>query len=347
MDVGKPSLGKIRKLKLREAWPNEASDLTPWLAEHPGLLSETLGIGDLEVQETEKRVGDYRADLVLESVDGTVVVENQLDHTDHDHLGKLLTYGAGERARTVVWIARRFRDEHRAALDWLNDISEDTDFFGVELELWQIDGSRPAPRLNVVAMPNDWAREATRKRRGDERSPTKESQLRYWTAFREVLLSAEGPARPQKARPDNYLIIAIGRAGFHLAGGTNSRESWIRAELYFNHGDLKQRPPHRGANAYFDALEQDRAPIERELGFPLEWEGLSTKGACRVAVYKRGCDPTDESAWPAQHEWLADRLTRLHQVLAPRLRALEPLEDDSTGSANRETPSPSQSSEVG
>lgn len=330
MDAKGAALGKIQKVKLREAWPNEASDLTPWLAEHPELLSETLGIGDLEVQETEKSVGDYRADLVLESVAGTVVVENQLDHTDHDHLGKLLTYGAGERARTVVWIARRFRDEHRAALDWLNDISDDTDFFGVELELWQIDGSRPAPRLNVVAMPNDWSREATRKRRADERSPTKETQLRYWTAFREVLLSAEGPAKPQKARPESYLIIAIGRAGFHLAGGTNSRESWIRGELYFNHGDLKKRPPYLDANAYFDALEQDREAIERELGFPLEWEGLSNKGACRVAVYKRDCDPTDESAWSAQHEWLADRLNRLHQVLAPRLRALEPLEDDTT-----------------
>lgn len=336
MNAGEQSLGKIQKVELREAWSNEASDLTPWLAEHPELLADTLGLGDLEVEEIEKSVGNYRADLVLEGVDGTVVVENQLGDTDHDHLGKLLTYGAGEKARTVVWIARRFRGEHRAALDWLNDISEDTDFFGVELELWQIDGSRPAPRLNVVAMPNDWSREAARKRRSNERSPTKETQLRYWTAFREALLSAGGPAKPQKAHPDSYLIIAVGRAGFHLAGGTNSRDSWIRAELYFKHGELKQRPPYRDANAYFDALERDRESIERELEFSLEWEDLSTKGACRVAVYRRGCDPTDESDWPVQHKWLADRLNRLHQVLAPRIKVLEPLEDDAADSTDRD-----------
>ena len=339
MDAEEPNLGTIQKVELREGWPNEASDLTPWLAEHPELLSETLGIGDLEVKETEKRVGSYRADLVLEGVDGTVVVENQLGHTDHDHLGKVITYGAGERAETVVWLARSFRDEHRAAVDWLNDISEDTDFFGVELELWRIDDSRPAPRLNVVAKPNDWSREAARTRRADERSPTKETQLRYWTAFRKVLLSTKGPAKPQKAHPDNYLIMTIGRAGFHLAGGTNSRDSWIRAELYFNHGELKKRAPYRDANAYFHALEQTRDVIERELEFSLEWEGLSTRGACRVATYKRGCDPTDESDWPAQHEWLADRLNRLHGVLAPRIKVLEPLEDDPPESRESEPPS--------
>ena len=338
MDAEEPILGKIQKVELREGWPNEASDLTPWLAEHPELLSETLGIGDLEVKETEKSVGNYRADLVLEGVDGTVVVENQLDQTNHDHLGKLLTYGAGEKARTVVWIARRFRDEHRAALDWLNDISEETDFFGLELELWRIDDSRPAARLNVISKPNDWSREAARTRRADERSPTKEMQLRYWTAFRDVLLSTEGPARPQKAHPDNYLIMTIGRSGFHLAGGTNSRDSWIRAELYLNHGELKKRAPYSDANAYFHALEQAREAIERELKFSLEWEGLSTKGSCRVATYKRHCDPTDESDWPVQHKWLADRLNRLHRVLAPRIKVLEPLDSDAADSTDRDPP---------
>jgi len=338
VNADEPGLGKIQKVELRKAWSNEASDLTPWLAEHPELLADTLGLGDLEVEETEKSVGDYRADLVLAGIDGAVVVENQLDHTDHDHLGKLLTYGAGEKARTVVWIARRFRDEHRAALDWLNDISEDTDFFGVELELWQIDGSRPAPRLNVVAKPNDWSREAARPRRADELSPTKKTQLRYWAAFRKVLRSGEGPATPTKALPQHWMNVSIGKTGFKLAGVTNSQDSWVRAELYLD-GGLKRRPPYRDANAYFDALERDRESIERELEFSLVWEDLSTKGACRVAVYKRGCDPTDESDWPAQHKWLADRLNRLHAVLAPRIKVLEPLEDDAADSTDRDPPS--------
>ena len=327
MDAEEPNLGKFQKVELREAWPNEASDLTPWLAEHPELLSDALGLGDLEVEEVEKSVGTYRADLVLEGVDGAVVVENQLGHTDHDHLGKLITYGAGERAQTVVWLARGFRDEHRAALDWLNDISEGTDFFGVELELWRIDDSRPAPRLKVVAKPNDWSRDT---RRADQLSPTKKTQLRYWTTFREVLLSAEGPARPGKARPQSWLSVSIGRTGFHLAAGSNSRDAWIRAELYFR---------RRDANAYFRALEMDRQAIERELSdHQLKWEELSGSRACRVAIYRES-DPTDESDWPKQHEWLADRLNQMHRVLAPRVKVLKLVDGDDADSTDRHPPS--------
>ena len=119
----------------------------------------------------------------------------------------------------------------------------------------------------------------------------KEVQLRYWQAFREVLLSAQGPARPQKPRPDSYSLVAIGRSGFHLAAGTNSQAAWIRAELYFDHTGLKKQAPYRDANAYFGALKQEREAIERELEFSLEWEDLSTKGSCRVAIYNRKCDP--------------------------------------------------------
>lgn len=343
MDTEEPNLGTMQKVELREAWPNEASDLTPWLAQNKNKsldeLSRTLGLGDdLEVTGTEKSIGGYRADLVCQGPAGTVVIENQLGDTDHDHLGKLMAYGAGERARTVVWIAGRFRDEHRAALDWLNDISEDTDFFGVELELWRIDDSRPALRLNVVAKPNDWSREAARTRRADERSPTKETQLRYWTAFREVLHSAEGPATPTKALPQHWMNVSIGRTGFRLAAGTNSRHSWIRAELYLDDGHLQKGAGLGGANAYFRALEQSREAIERELDLSVNWEDLPDSGSCRVAIY-RNCDPTDESDWPEQHEWLADRLNRLHQVLAPRIKLLEPLEDNAADSTDREPPS--------
>ncbi len=336
MDAEEPKLGTMQKVELREVWRNEAADLTPWLASNLELLSDSLGLGDdLEVKGTEKRVGSYRADLVCEGIGGTVVVENQLGVSDHDHLGKLITYGAGVKAQTVVWIAGRFRDEHRAALDWLNATSEDTDFFGVELELWRIDNSRSAPRLNLVAKPNDWSREVVRT---PELSPMKEVQLRYWRAFREVLLSAKGPARPQKPRSDSYSVVAIGRSGFHLAAGTNSQAAWIRAELYFHHAVLKKQAPALDANAYFASLKRDCDAIERQLDFELEWEALPKAGSCRVAVYRK-CDPTDESDWPKQHEWLADRLNRMHHVLAPRIKVLKPLDDSDADSTNPNPPS--------
>ncbi len=338
MGTGERKLGEFQRVELREAWPNEASDLTPWLARNPESLADALGLGDLEVEDTEKSVGSYRADLVLAGVEGTVVVENQLDHTDHDHLGKLITYGAGEKARTVVWIAKRFRDEHRAALDWLNEISEDTDFFGVELELWRIDDSKPAVRMNVVAKPNDWSREAVRTRRANSQSPTKETQLRYWTAFREVLRSAQGPAQPTKPLPQHWHNVSIGRTGFKLVGDTNSQTPWIRAALYLDDTALKERDPSCSANAYFAALARDREAFEGKLPFDLEWEELPGKGSCRVATYRK-CDPTDESDWPRQHEWLADRLNRMHRVLASRIKILEPLEGDTAESTDPDPPS--------
>lgn len=337
MDAEEPKLGAMEKVELRDVWPNEASDLTPWLAEHLELISRTLALGDdLEVKGTEKSVGSYRADLVCEGRDGTVVVENQLGDTDHDHLGKLITYGAGESARTVVWIAGRFRDEHRAALDWLNATSRNTDFVGVELELWRIDESRPAPRLNVVSKPNDWSRDVGRI---DELSPMKKVQLRYWSAFREILLSAKGPATPTKALAQNWLNVSIGRTGFKLTAVTNSQAPWIRAELYFDHADLKKRAPGLGANAYFDGLKQEREEIERELGFELVWEPLPDSGSCRAAIYNRKCDPTGEADWPKQHEWLADRLNRMHRVLAPRVKVLKPVNYSDADSTNPSPPS--------
>ena len=205
----------------------------------------------------------------------------------------------------------------------------------MELELWRIDNSRSAPRLNLVAKPNDWSREVVRT---PELSPMKEVQLRYWRAFREVLLSAKGPARPQKPRSDSYSVVAIGRSGFHLAAGTNSQAAWIRAELYFHHAVLKKQAPALDANAYFASLKRDCDAIERQLDFELEWEALPKAGSCRVAVYRK-CDPTDESDWPKQHEWLADRLNRMHHVLAPRIKVLKPLDDSDADSTNPNPPS--------
>lgn len=308
-------LGEMKRLPLRTRWRREAEDFTPWLAENIGLLAETLGLeGDLELVVTEKSVGSYRADLVCTSVAGTVVVENQLGDTDHKHLGQLMTYGGGERASTLIWIAERFRPEHRAALDWLNAITDETDFLGLEIELWQIDDSKPAAKFNIVAKPNDWSRTTTRRALGGL-SGTKRLQLTYWTAFRDVLERSGGPARAQKARPQQWINIAIGRTGFKLAAVINTQAKWIRAELY-----IESEP----AKAYFAALKDNCEEIEAALGFGLDWQDLPRGRACRVAVFGE-FDPADEATWDAQHEWLADRLNRMHLVLAPHVKALDPV----------------------
>ena len=162
-----PKLGKVQRVNVRDAWPNEANHFTPWLASEDGmeLLQETLGM-ELEVEATEKFVGPFKADILAKRTDTTedhwVLIENQLERTDHRHLGQLLTYAAGLKAVTVVWIAENFAEEHKAALNWLNDVTRDElEFFGLEIEVWQIGNSEPAPMFNILAEPNEWSREVT------------------------------------------------------------------------------------------------------------------------------------------------------------------------------------------
>jgi len=174
--------GQLRPLAASSAdgWDHEAHDFTPWLAENLGLLGEELGLA-LRLREREAAVGRYSLDLLLEDAQGrTVIVENQFGQTDHDHLGKLLTYCAGAEAEVVVWLAESLTDEHVAALEWLNENTvAGVGFFGVELGLLKIDDSRPAPHFRVVVQPNEW------KKRARPESQAVESW--NWSAFGEAL----------------------------------------------------------------------------------------------------------------------------------------------------------------
>ena len=188
-------LGKLEKKDLRDIWTSEAGGFTPWLAEaqNLALLGDTIGI-ELELEAQEKTVGPFRADILCkDTTDGNwVLIENQLERTDHTHLGQLLTYAAGLKAVTIVWIADKFTDEHRAALDWLNEITDDRfNFFGLEIELWQIGDSPIAPKFNIVCKPNDWSKtvsDAASRIEEGEVSETKLLQQEYWEALRKELL---------------------------------------------------------------------------------------------------------------------------------------------------------------
>jgi hypothetical protein len=153
------AFGTLERVSARAGWPHEAHEFTPWLAENVSLLGEALGLS-LELQAREHKVGRYSLDLLLsDSAERTVIVENQFEQTDHDHLGKLLTYCAGTEADVVIWIAERLNEEHAAVLEWLNENTRaGIGFFGVELELLRIDKSPLAPNFRVLVQPNDWAK---------------------------------------------------------------------------------------------------------------------------------------------------------------------------------------------
>lgn len=313
-----PSLGRLERHELRDIWASEAGSFTPWLAqrENLALLGEALDL-TLELEAQEKPVGPFRADILCRDLETGhwVLIENQLERTDHVHLGQLLTYASGLDAVTIVWIAARFTEEHRAALDWLNRITGETvRFFGLEVELWRIGNSSAAPRFNVVAKPNDWSHAIARAARAIddiELSDIRSLQRDYWAGLNTVLDKAAGPVSgARKAQPQGWMRFPIGRRGFHLTATMLRDESRLRVNLLVYGATAK---------ANFQTLFSQREVIERELGYPLEWEELPTQQDSRVSVYLDPADPEDKADWPRQHEWLAQRLNDLHRTFASRV----------------------------
>ncbi len=321
-----PSLASLVKVDLHEAWDSEPHDFTPWLAQPDNirLLGEAIGL-ELEVESQEKEVGPFRADILCKDTvtDHWVLIENQLERTDHTHLGQLLTYAAGLDAVTIVWIAARFTEEHRAALDWLNEISEERfNFFGLEVELWRIGDSAMAPKFNVVCKPNDWARSvktSAERAEAGTLSETRQTQLAFWVRFCEFM-EGRSNVRCQKPGPYHYMRHGIGRSGFWLASiasawdseaGTYSGE--IRVELVIGNPDAK---------AFFELLKAERADIERDAGEALTWYSQEGTTMCRIYA-RQSADINNREDWPRQHEWLRQRLEAFHRVFAPRVRMLD------------------------
>lgn len=316
-----PELGRLEKVDLRDVWATEASDFTPWLAreENIALLGDTIGL-ELEVEAQEKNVGPFRADILCkDTAEGHwVLIENQLARTDHCHLGQLLTYAAGLRAVTIVWLAERFTDEHRATLDWLNEITGDEfNFFGLEVELWKIGASLAAPKFNVVSQPNDWSRTistAARTASQGELSGTKQWQFEYWTAFRRLMEERGGAVKPTKPFPHHWQNFSIGRTYFHLTTIVNSRAKRIAVYLVLTGDDAK---------THFKLLERQRREVERDIAATLEWCELPERKESHIRLSRSGCQASDRSSWPEQHAWLFEKLQSFHRVFSSRVKELE------------------------
>ena len=156
--------GKLEEITdLRDYWKNEASDFTPWLAkeENISLLSEAIGL-DITIEERESNVGDFNVDIYASETetDRKIIIENQLEATDHDHLGKLITYASGKEANIIIWIVKEAREEHRAAIEWLNNHTDkEIGFFLCEIKIYKIENSKPAVKFEVIQRPNEWAKE--------------------------------------------------------------------------------------------------------------------------------------------------------------------------------------------
>lgn len=310
-----PHFGRMERVELRTVWQKEATEFTPWLAQEENIafLGEAIGL-DLEVQAQEANVGPFRADILCkDTVSGDfVLIENQLERTDHAHLGQLLTYAAGLQAVTVVWIAERFTDEHRAALDWLNEYTnERLSFFGLEVELWRIGSSPVAPKFNLACRPNDWTKAGAAVSGGD--SPLKQAQLEYWTAFREYTKQRGTHLKIQKPLPQHWTNIAIGRSGVYLSASVNTPKKVIAVNLVLASSHAK---------AHFRQLQSQREEIEKGVGAVLLWRELPKRKQSRIGLATAG-DALLREKWQEQHAWLLGALEVFSKVFAGRVKALE------------------------
>jgi len=299
-------LAKLKQVDLRKVWQHEASDFTKWLAskENLSLLSDEIGI-EITLIQTEASVGKFHVDILAEeeNTGRKIVIENQLESTDHDHLGKVITYAAGFDAEIVIWIVKDVRDEHKQAIDWLNEHTDErVNFFAIKMELWQIGDSPYAPKFQVVSQPNDWAK-AIKSRPTEARlSETKLMQLAFWTDFRKYGEAKGAKLRFRKPYPQHWYDLSIGSSRAHLALICDTQNNQLRCELYIpDDKDLYRN------------LERYRAEIEEELGYSLEWMLLEGKKASRIRTVT-DADISMSEQWENYFNWLIEASENFQRV---------------------------------
>jgi hypothetical protein len=291
------NLSRLEEIKdLRTVWPHEAADFTPWLSEDDNiaLLSDAVGI-DITVDETESAVGEFHVDISAAET-GTerkIIIENQLEDTNHDHLGKLITYASGKSADVIIWVVKHAREEHKAAIEWLNQhTDEKIGFFLCEIKLYRIGDSAPAVKFEVIEKPNDWAKDVKKIELTNE---TQQQRYDYWTAFQDYAFQNPLFAKAfnrRKPSMDHWLNFSIGSSACHIAVSQIQKRSELDVELYIDED-----------KELFHALLQNKEAIEQECGFSLDWRELPQRKASRIVVWKT-VDFGDKEQWETQFDWV-------------------------------------------
>lgn len=303
------SLGRLERVKVREAWAHEAQDFTPWLLANASYLGEVLGM-DLELKEAEHSVGDFSLDLMGEdtATGETVIIENQLAKSDHAHLGQLLTYAGGTDAVNIIWIADEFRPEHRAALDWLNErTNEATRFFAIEVSAVRIGDSPLAPLFEIIVQPNDWQKKVRSSTSSAPPSARKETYRAFWAQFLdEVHQAAPGWTNTKTPLAQHFINLPAGVSNANYAAVFS--KDGPRVEIYFTASQAELNA------ANFDKVLAHKDEIETAFGQPLEWDPLDGKKAARISLTRQGS--IDEGAsWNEYVQWLVNNIVKLRKAI--------------------------------
>ena len=274
----KKNLGKIKQVDLRGVFQNEATDFTPWLENNIDELSEVIGIEIIDVKR-EGGVGNFSCDLIGTEAnsENKVIIENQLEQTNHDHLGKIITYASGVGAKYVVWVARKIREEHQKALEWLNENASGVSFFGVEVSAIAIDESKPALSFRLVIEPNTWSKEV--KQTVEQIDERHQKYLHFFTRLVSEYERVKPDWRHLTARPDSWLAFGAGKTGFSFVWAFRG-DNRFDIELYIDTKDKDE------VKAYFEELKQYKNEIDKQIP-GLSWEELPEKRGSRIAIYKK------------------------------------------------------------
>ena len=305
-------LGILQEVDVRTLWKHEQYDFSNWLAQEKNieLLNDVLGLTLVDI-EKEAYVGAYRCDLVAKD-DTTgikVIIENQLETSNHDHLGKIITYASGLNANVIVWIVTQAREEHRSAIEWLNNnTNSEINFFLIELHAYKIGNSLPAPKFETVEKPNGFIKYAKGNGNNGEVSESESARLAFWTMFNDVVASRGKPFNIRKPTIRHWYSVSIGKTGASISISLVNKDSSVVLELYIDNN--KQ---------LFDELYEERSTIEEELGFNMVWQRLNHKKASRIKCYIPGLDFNNHSNYEILMNQIIDRVIVMRKVFASHI----------------------------
>lgn len=301
-------LGKLQEIDIREVWTHEQYDFSKWLSAEDNIqeLGNVLNLSLTDI-ETEKFVGSYRCDILCrDEITGRVVlIENQLEQTNHDHLGKILTYASGLDASVVVWVVASARDEHASAIEWLNKHTDDSiSFFLLEIHAYRIGNSEPAPQFKIIEQPNDFAKTVKRIAQDKSVNESQSRRLEFWTQFNDILEQRGKPFNKRKATTDHWYSVAVGSSECQISIDLVNKDHKIRVGLWIS--DNKER---------FDYMHQHKEEIEVAMGFPLFWQRLDNKKSSLICTYIKGLDFKAQDNYPELMNEAIDLVVKMRDVL--------------------------------
>jgi hypothetical protein len=310
--------GKLEKVDLHEIWHGGAKDFTPWLSEEENIveLGKVIGM-ELEVQEKEQNVGVFQADIICKDIltDHFVLIGNQLERTDHTHLGQLMTYAAGLDEVTIIWIARAFAEEHWAALNWLNNITgESIKFFGVEIEAYKIGDSLPAPSFNIVVKPNGWTRHVIKSTITQKLTDIELLKLEYWQELKNFMETNNSFVRLLGTPPKSWFNTAQDKGKYFLSVTVNSRDNSLNIWLNIIGEKAKEDFDKLCEIAYKDSLV--------EVNQDLKWYKIQAKVGCTVTL-KAYADFMEKNDWANQFAWFKENLEKFDKFFRTKIKELK------------------------